>query len=164
MEEKIGDDSIENISTGTLVNTAYVPEYTGYETAIDDPIPGIYYIEVVASPGQEYILDVRGFDRHAQSKGFILRSKLQLNEHHVYTFKFNPEPAEKTLEMGTIIDPTGDGLVDCKDIQRVKASLGSKFGELGYDSRVDAIQDGVIDSRDLKFISQSLSSGTTCGE
>jgi hypothetical protein len=167
MEEKIGDDSddsIENVSTGTPVNTAYVPEYTGYETTIDDPIPGIYYIEVVASPVQNYILDVRGFSRRAEQNGYILRSSLKLNEHHIYAFKFNPESSQKPLEMCTISDPTGDGLVDCKDIQRVKASLGAKYGELEYDSRVDVIQDGVVDIQDLQFIYQELSHGNTCSE
>lgn len=156
VEEKMGtlDDDGEAVSSA--------PEVSGYVVQIDDPIPGDYQVNVRALPGQAYVLDVRGFDRNAKSKGNILRSILKAGEHHLYTFAYDPEPSAMTLTLNPITDPTGDGVVDCNDIRRVKEALGKKYGVPGYDSRVDTVTDGVVDIRDLAFVSHQLPAGTTC--
>jgi len=59
-------------------------------------------------------------------------------------------------------DADGDGVVNCTDYGIVKASLGKRPGQAGYDARADVNKDGVIDARDLQYVSQRLSQGLTC--
>lgn len=59
-------------------------------------------------------------------------------------------------------DVNGDGVVDCRDIATVKAALGKKAGQPGWDPRADIVTDGIIDVRDLAYVSQRLPVGTRC--
>jgi hypothetical protein len=59
-------------------------------------------------------------------------------------------------------DVNGDGVVDCADLELVKASMGTRFGKAGFDPRADANGDGIVNIRDLAFVAQKLLSGTTC--
>lgn len=59
-------------------------------------------------------------------------------------------------------DVNDDNVVNCLDIDLVKASLGRAVGESGFNPNADLNNDGVIDIRDLAVVSQHLPSGTHC--
>jgi streptogramin lyase len=59
-------------------------------------------------------------------------------------------------------DINDDGKVDCSDLAIVRASLGKRTGQPGFDARADVISDDVVDVRDLAFVAQRLPAGTHC--
>jgi hypothetical protein len=59
-------------------------------------------------------------------------------------------------------DVNGDGEVNCKDLQLVKASMGKKTGQPGFDPEADVNLDGVVDVKDLAIVASQLSIGSTC--
>jgi hypothetical protein len=60
------------------------------------------------------------------------------------------------------VDVNGDGRVDCADLSIVKAAIGSKVGQPGFDARADVNSDSVVDVRDLAAVTQKLVPGTVC--
>ena len=59
-------------------------------------------------------------------------------------------------------DANGDGIVSCLDIAVVRAALGKRTGQPGFNPAADFNNDGVIDIRDLSYVSQRLTAGTRC--
>jgi len=59
-------------------------------------------------------------------------------------------------------DVDGDGAVSCTDYGIVKASLGKRPGQAGYDARADVNKDGAVDARDLQYVTLRLPQGASC--
>lgn len=59
-------------------------------------------------------------------------------------------------------DVNNDSVVDCSDLNLVKASFGSKTGSLSFNPDVDVDSNGIIDIRDLAFVARLLPAGTVC--
>jgi trimeric autotransporter adhesin len=59
-------------------------------------------------------------------------------------------------------DANGDGAVNCLDIGVVRAALGKRTGQPGFNPAADFNNDGVIDIRDLSYVAQRLAAGTRC--
>ncbi|MBB4843449.1 hypothetical protein HNP55_001968 [Paucibacter oligotrophus] len=59
-------------------------------------------------------------------------------------------------------DLNKDGVVDCADLAIVKAAMGKRTGQPGFDVRADVNADGVVDIRDLSAVSRVLPAGTVC--
>jgi hypothetical protein len=59
-------------------------------------------------------------------------------------------------------DINGDGVVNCADLDIVKASFGKKVGQSGFDMRADVNDDGVVNILDLSFVAKKLPAGTVC--
>lgn len=59
-------------------------------------------------------------------------------------------------------DLNADERVDCADVAVVKAALGKKLGEAGYNAWADINADGIVDSRDVTLISKRLPHRVTC--
>jgi hypothetical protein len=59
-------------------------------------------------------------------------------------------------------DVNGDGVVGCADINIVKAALGKRAGQAGYDARADVVANNLIDARDLTYVKARLPAGTSC--
>jgi len=57
-------------------------------------------------------------------------------------------------------DVNGDGIVNCADLNLVKASLGQRRGEAGYNPQADINRDGVINEEDLTIVVSRLPGGT----
>jgi hypothetical protein len=70
--------------------------------------------------------------------------------------------AEATTQVPAVIvgDVNGDLRIDCSDVAVVKASLGKKTGQVGFDARADVNKDGVVDIRDLSAVMQKLAPTT----
>ena len=56
-------------------------------------------------------------------------------------------------------DINADGAVNCDDYAIVKASLGKRTGQAGFDVRADLNKDGLVDARDLAVVSQRIAGG-----
>ena len=59
-------------------------------------------------------------------------------------------------------DLNKDGTVDCADLGLIKASMGKRAGQAGFDARADVNADGVVDLRDLSAVTRVLPAGTVC--
>ena len=59
-------------------------------------------------------------------------------------------------------DVNHDGVIDCADLNLLRASFGSKTGGRGFNPDVDLDSNGVIDIRDLAIIARLLPAGTVC--
>lgn len=59
-------------------------------------------------------------------------------------------------------DANGDNAVNCADFAIVKAAMGKRTGQAGFDARADMDKNGVIDARDLAYVTQRMPAGTSC--
>lgn len=70
---------------------------------------------------------------------------------------FDVSNADFTIRL--VGDVNGDGAVNCDDLAIIKASLGKRTGQAGFDARADLNKDGVVDARDLTAESQRIPGG-----
>jgi hypothetical protein len=72
--------------------------------------------------------------------------------------------AHQTFTVHVIIpgDVNQDGVVNCSDINVVKAAMGTYRDHVGYDYRADANNDGVVNSLDLAYVTSKLPAGMVC--
>jgi probable HAF family extracellular repeat protein len=59
-------------------------------------------------------------------------------------------------------DVNSDGRIDCNDVSIVKAAIGTRTGQAGFNARADLNADGVVDVRDLAILTQKLALGASC--
>jgi uncharacterized repeat protein (TIGR03803 family) len=67
-----------------------------------------------------------------------------------------------TLTTAMIGDRNGDSVVNCTDLDIVKASFGKSIGQTGFDPRADVNGDGLVNIIDLAAVASALPAGTTC--
>jgi len=73
---------------------------------------------------------------------------------------FDVSHADFTIRIGG--DANGDGTLDCADLAIVKASVGKRSGQAGFDPRADVTGDGIVDIRDVSYVLQRLPKGSGC--
>jgi len=61
-------------------------------------------------------------------------------------------------------DVNGDGSISCADLSIVRASLGKRAGQPGFDPRADVNGDGVVDIRDMAAVSKNVPAANTCNK
>ena len=61
-------------------------------------------------------------------------------------------------------DVNGDGSISCADLSIVRASLGKRAGQAGFDPRADVTGDGVVDIRDMAAVSKNVPAASTCNK
>lgn len=59
-------------------------------------------------------------------------------------------------------DVNGDGVVNCADLDIVKASFGKTRSQAGFDARADVNFDGVVNILDLSIVAKQIPAGTVC--
>lgn len=59
-------------------------------------------------------------------------------------------------------DLNSDGIVDCRDLNPIRTSLGRSCNQPGHDPLADINNDGIVDVRDLASLAQKLPAGTRC--
>jgi hypothetical protein len=59
-------------------------------------------------------------------------------------------------------DVNSDGVVDCQDVNIVKAAFGTKASQPGFVAQADVNHDSVVNILDLTFVLKQLAPGTTC--
>ncbi len=74
------------------------------------------------------------------------------------------QPADQMLTLMIRIpgDVNGDGVVNCTDLDLVKASMGLKRGQTGYNPAADLNNDGIVDVDDLALVARNIPQGTFC--
>ena len=76
---------------------------------------------------------------------------------------FDVSRANFTINLPPVAgDVDGDGAVGCSDVSIVKALIGKRSGQTGFDARADVNKDNVIDIRDLSYVNARLPQGTSC--
>jgi hypothetical protein len=78
------------------------------------------------------------------------------------SFQGNTGDLATIVVVATNPDPSGDGKTDCTDLGIVKASIGKKIGQSGFDPRADINSDGVVNVLDLSTVAKQLPAGTVC--
>jgi hypothetical protein len=73
-------------------------------------------------------------------------------------------PATQTFTLRIALpgDVNGDGVVNCTDLNLVKASLNKYRGEVGYNAAADINNDGVVNVEDLALVARHLPQGAVC--
>jgi hypothetical protein len=59
-------------------------------------------------------------------------------------------------------DVNADGVVDCADVNVVKASFGKRTGQPGFDARADVVRDGLVNVLDLATVTRAAPVGLRC--
>ena len=59
-------------------------------------------------------------------------------------------------------DLNNDSVVNCADVNIVKAAMGKKIGEAGFNALADLNGDNVISIKDLAMVTRQLPAGTSC--
>ncbi|HEV2987281.1 MAG TPA: dockerin type I domain-containing protein, partial [Candidatus Angelobacter sp.] len=59
-------------------------------------------------------------------------------------------------------DVNGDGVVNCVDLEAVKASFGKKLGQPGFNPKADVNGDGIVNVLDLSIVAKQVPAGTVC--
>lgn len=59
-------------------------------------------------------------------------------------------------------DVNADNVVDCADLAIVKAAMGKRTGQDGFDVRADLNRDGIVDIRDLSVVAKEMPAGLVC--
>ncbi len=76
----------------------------------------------------------------------------------------NGAKQQVTFVMGLLlpVDVDGDGVVTCKDLAAVKASIGKTYGQPGFNPRADVNGDGIVNFRDVADVYFKLPAKTIC--
>jgi hypothetical protein len=79
-----------------------------------------------------------------------------------FPFALEPNPNGGRANMGhtgttaqavlSLADPSGDGVIDGRDILRIAAAFGTMLGELRYDLLADIDGNGLVDGNDLALV------------
>jgi hypothetical protein len=78
-----------------------------------------------------------------------------------YSVIVNPNSGPATASQ-IVGDVNGDGVVNCADLDIVKASFGKKLGQAGFDGRADVNVDGIVNLLDLQIVASHVPAGTVC--
>lgn len=73
---------------------------------------------------------------------------------------FDVSNANFTIRLAA--DVNSDGLVNCADLAIVKAAMGKRTGQAGFDARADLNHDGIVDIRDLSVVAKALPANSAC--
>lgn len=90
----------------------------------------------------------------------VTTTKARIKVEAIDNVFFDVSNADFTLRLSG--DLNGDGVVDCADLAVVKASMGKRTGQPGFDPRADINNDGVVDIRDLSTEAQKIPAGVRC--
>lgn len=90
----------------------------------------------------------------------VSTNKARIKVEAVGNVFFDVSNADFTIKIAG--DLNNDGVVNCADVSIVKASMGKRTGQAGYDARADVDGNGMVDARDLAFVTQRLPAGTSC--
>jgi len=97
----------------------------------------------------------------------VVTSSARIKVEAIGNVFFDVSNADFAIQQPVVVTPVpgdadGDGVVGCSDLSIVKASVGKKPGQAGYDARADVNKDGVVDARDLAYVNARLPAGSTC--
>ena len=99
----------------------------------------------------------------------VILNSLSIGSHSVSALyggdQHNEASASASVSVNIVAVPgdvNGDGVVDCLDLELVKAAFGTKTGQTGFNASADVNHDGVVNVLDLSFVARLVPAGTTC--
>lgn len=106
---------------------------------------------------------IRAFSQDGSPQPPIMFSgKAEPGSTSTYLVRYTSVTGTSTVVTPLPGDRNGDGVVNCVDVDIVKASFGKRLGQAGFDPRADANADGVVDVIDLATVAKELPTGTHC--
>lgn len=90
----------------------------------------------------------------------VATSKARVKVEALDNVFFDVSNADFTIKVAG--DLNGDNVANCADVAIVRASMGKRTGQPGFDARADVDKNGVVDVRDLAYVTQRLAAGTSC--
>jgi hypothetical protein len=99
--------------------------------------------------------------------GIRNREGLSTNKQLSWSFNVPVIPDNSALLLSAPVlkvtgDVDGDGLVNCVDVAIVRAALGKRSTQAGYDARADLNGDKLVSVIDLAAVTRRLPAGTKC--
>jgi hypothetical protein len=99
----------------------------------------------------------------------VILNSLSIGSHTIsalYSGDRKNAPSESASVSVSIVavpgDVNGDGVVDCLDLDLVKAAFGTKTGQPAFNPAADVNHDGVVNVLDLSYVARMVPAGTTC--
>jgi len=99
----------------------------------------------------------------------VISRSLSLGSHTISALysgdQHNEASASTSVSVSVIAVPgdvNGDGVVDCLDLDLVKAAFGTKTGQAAFNPAADVNHDGVVNVLDLSYVARMVPAGTTC--
>jgi hypothetical protein len=152
-------DGLADAVTGQVM-----PGNDTHNVQIFQPAPGTYSIVVTGLSAGPASLTILPF-----SMSGVAQQRLTTNGNveapgttTTYQMKYDPTGATPPSMTTLLGDRNGDGVVNCVDLDIVKASFGKKIGQTGFDPRADVNGDGVVNVIDLSMVAKQLPAGTVC--
>jgi Dockerin type I domain len=130
---------------------------------IFQPSPGTFRVVVSGTSAGPYHLSVRPFAQDGSAQAPInLSGSAEPGSLSTYVISYSSAPGSSSTITRMAGDRNGDGMVNCTDLDIVKASFGKSIGQAGFDPRADVNADGVVNIVDLATVAKALPAGTTC--
>ena len=155
-------DQYQDAQTLDLTGPVEVTE-SAHILNIFQPNPGMYRIVVSGSGTGPYKLSVRPFAQDGSAQQPInLVGLAEVGSLATYFVEYSPLAGANSTVVAIPGDRNGDGLVNCADLEIVKASFGKSLGQPGFDPRADVNEDGAVNVLDLAMVARQLPAGTSC--
>lgn len=161
-------------SGGTTVNQIPGAYYGSEQLAEDDPgstvdhgLPTTRFLFIPYPPEGFYQVQVIGMQAGPANLQIYRYNKNNLPE-TIQNIQTNLAPGQIQTETLTYStrkgDVNGDGFVNDLDLAIVKASLGTKLGQPGYNPAADLNGDGIVDQLDLCLVASQIPGNTSCSQ
>ena len=145
------------------IDTTGSPEPESHLIQIFQPVQSTYIIVLTGTKRGPYTLRVDGFDQDGSPQApVVLKGMTEQGAHFTYQVKYASAPGSTSSVLAISGDRNGDGVVNCADLDIVKASFGKKIGQAGFDPRADVNSDGIVNVFDLSTVARQLPAGTVC--
>jgi hypothetical protein len=136
---------------------------TGIKTAaVSSPLTGTYFVVVTGTATGAYTLRIRSLGSNGALQPTVtVTGNVGPGSSQTYSVIVNPNSGPATASQ-IVGDVNGDGVVNCADLDIVKASFGKKLGQAGFDGRADVNVDGIVNLLDLQIVASHVPAGTVC--
>jgi hypothetical protein len=156
-QSEYAEDALDNDVTEALATTS------DHQVIIFQPTIGRYTVVVNGLFTGSYNLWVRAFSEDGSAQPSIqLQGTAQPGSSFTYIVKYGSTPGSTVVVTPMPGDRNGDGVVNCSDLDLVKASFGKMTGQTGFDPRADVNGDGTVNILDLSAVARQLPTGMVC--
>jgi hypothetical protein len=163
------------LTAGTLpngINTFDIPFSFVYRSATNPAVllgnlsAGTYLVILTGVVAGNYELAVSSVAGKKASPEETATGAVSLGQsvgYRVTVFR-GPQGVTPSIEPARVVngDLNGDGVLNCLDLEVIRASFGKKKGESGFNAWADVNGDGVVNILDLAAEAKLMPAGTTC--
>lgn len=147
----------------TDLDTGVDPTGTSHYLGVTAPSPGKYLVVLTGIQKAPYLLTVKGYSTDGgRQQPVTFSGNVEPGSSISFALSYSSVSGSSVALASIPGDINGDGVVNCVDLDIVKASFGKKAGESGFDPRADVNLDGVVNILDLAAVARQIPAGTTC--